>query len=136
MFTYCAQSIKICILGKYVNEYNMLHILQKFISIKCDNFLENKDHVISVPTWSVFNSYLLIKEWASFVDQSVKNLPAVQETWVLSLGLEDPLEKKMAAHSSILVWKISWTEEPGGLQSMGSQRIRHDWATNTYLLTN
>ena len=67
----------------------------------------------------------------SLVAQSVKNLPAVQETRVRSLGWEDPLEKKMATHSSILVWKISFTEEPGGLQSMGSQRVGHDWATNT-----
>ena len=58
----------------------------------------------------------------------------MQETWVRSLGQEDPLEKEMAAHSSILAWKISWTEEPGGLQSVGSQRVGHDWATNTYLL--
>ena len=64
--------------------------------------------------------------WASLVAQSVKNLPAVQETQVRSLGWEDPLEKEMATHSSILAWKISWTEEPGGLQSMGSQRVRHD----------
>ena len=61
-----------------------------------------------------------------FVAQSVKNLPAVQETWVRSLGWEDPLEKEMATHSSILAWKISWTEEPGGLQSMGSQRVGQD----------
>ena len=59
--------------------------------------------------------------WASFVAQSVKNLPAVQETWVWSLGWEDSLEKEMATHSSILAWKISWTQEPSGLQSMGSQ---------------
>ena len=64
--------------------------------------------------------------WASLVAQSVKNLPAVQETQVRSLGWEDPLEKEMATHSSILAWKISWTEEPGGLQSMGSQRVGHD----------
>ena len=51
----------------------------------------------------------------------VKNLPALQETWVQSLGQEDPLEKEMATHSSILTWKILWTEEPGELQSMGSQ---------------
>ena len=62
----------------------------------------------------------------AYVAQSVKNLPAVQEIWVRSLGWEDPLEKEMATHSSILAWKISWTEEPGGLQSMGSQRIGHD----------
>ena len=65
--------------------------------------------------------------------QSVKNLPAVQETQVRSLGQENPLEKEMATHSSILAWKISWTEEPGGLQSMGSQTVEHDWVTNTYL---
>ena len=53
--------------------------------------------------------------------QMVKNLPAMQETWVQSLGLEDPLEKGMAAHSNILAWEIPWTEEPGGLQSMESQ---------------
>ena len=63
---------------------------------------------------------------ASLVAQLVKNLPAVQETQVRSLGWEDPLEKEMATHSSILAWKISWTEEPGGLQSMGLQRVGHD----------
>ena len=67
-----------------------------------------------------------INTWASLVAQSVKNLPAVLETWVRFLGWEDPLEKEMATHSSILAWKISWTEEPGGLQSMGSRRVRHD----------
>ncbi|MES9130246.1 hypothetical protein ABEQ10_11990, partial [Cutibacterium acnes] len=62
----------------------------------------------------------------SLVAQRVKNPPAMQETWVQSLGWEDPLEKEMATHSSILAWRIPWTEEPGGLQSMGSQRVRHD----------
>ena len=56
----------------------------------------------------------------------VKNLPAVQETSVQSLGQKDPGEKGMVTHSSILAWSIPWTEEPGGLQSMGSQRVRHD----------
>ena len=56
----------------------------------------------------------------------VKCLPAMQETWVQSLGREDPLEKEMATHSGILAWKIPWMEEPGGLQSMGSQRAGHD----------
>ena len=63
---------------------------------------------------------------ASLVAQKVKGLPAMQETWVQSLGQEDPVEKEMATHSSILVWKISWIEEPGGLQSMGSQRVGHN----------
>ena len=58
--------------------------------------------------------------------QLVKNLTAMLETWVRSLGQEDPLEKEMATHSSILAWRIPWTEEPGGLQSMGSQRVGLD----------
>ena len=64
----------------------------------------------------------------------VKILPAMQETYVLSLGWEDPLEKGMITHSSILAWEIPWTEEPGGLQFMGSQRVGHDWMTNTFNL--
>ena len=63
---------------------------------------------------------------ASLVAQMVKNLPAMQETRVQSLGWEDALEKEMATHFSILAWKISWTEEPGGLQSTVSQRVGHD----------
>ena len=69
---------------------------------------------------------LLYIDKASLVAQTIKNLPAMQETWVQSLGWEDALEEGMAAHSSILAWRIPWTEEPGRLQSMGSQRIRHD----------
>ena len=63
---------------------------------------------------------------ASLVAQNVKNLSALQEIPVRSLGQEDPLEKEMATHSSFLAWRIPWTEEPGRLQSMGSQRVRHD----------
>ena len=63
---------------------------------------------------------------ASLVAQRVKRLPAMQETRVRSLGQEDPLEKEMAPHSSTLAWKIPWTEKPGRLQSMGSQRVGHD----------
>ena len=60
------------------------------------------------------------------VAQTVNNLPAMQETWVRPLGQEDPLEKGTATHSSILAWRIPWTVEPGGLQSLGSQRIEHN----------
>ena len=63
---------------------------------------------------------------AFLVAQTVKNLPAMQDTWVQSLGPEDPLEKGMATHSSFLAWRIPWTEKLGGLQFMGSQRIGHD----------
>ena len=62
----------------------------------------------------------------------VKNPPAMQETWVRSLGGEDPLQEGMATHSSILAWRIPWIEDPSGLRSMGSQRVGHDWETNTY----
>ena len=80
-------------------------------------------------------SPILKSEWASWLEVgtphralggSVKNLLAMWETQVRSLGWEDLLEEEMATHSSILAWRIPWTEEPGGLQSMGSQRVRHD----------
>ena len=63
---------------------------------------------------------------ASLVAQMVKNLPAVRETQVQFVGWEDPLEKGTATHCSILAWRIPWTEEPGGVQSVGSQRVGHD----------
>ena len=64
------------------------------------------------------------------VAQTVKHLSTMRETWVRSLGWEDPLEKEMAIHSRTIAWKIPWTEEPGRLQSMGSQRVRHNWVTS------
>ena len=70
-----------------------------------------------------FTSMHLFHLGASLVAQIVKHLPAMQETWVLSLGREDPLEKEMATHSSTLAWRIPWMEDP---DSMGSQRVRHD----------
>ena len=84
----------------------------------------------SVDGWGCVSSLLFI--WgqtmvgASLVAQRVKCLPTMLETWVRSLGQEDPLEKEMAAHSRMLAWKIPWTEKPGRLQSMGSQRVGHD----------
>ena len=86
------------------------------------------------PNLSPFISYSLYSsstckssgEGASLVAQTIKHLPEVQETWVQSPGWEDPLEKEMATHSSILAWKIPWTEEPGGLQSLGSKTVGHD----------
>ena len=74
--------------------------------------------------------------WASLVARLVckpKNPPAMRETWVLSLSQEDPLEKEMTTQSSILAWKIPWTEEPGRLQSIGWQRVGHDQATSLSL---
>ena len=70
--------------------------------------------------------------WASLVAQMIKNLPTMQETQVGFLGREDLLEKGMATHSSILAWRIPWTEELGRLQSIGLQRVRHNWVTTTH----
>ena len=81
--------------------------------------------------WRTYTALLFVDsvsvgQWAFLVAQTVKNPPAVQETWVQSLGQKDPLQKGMATHSSILAWRIPGTEEPSGLQSMRSQRVRHD----------
>ena len=93
------------------------------------NLLQSHNLKASILWYSAFR-------WlgASLVAQRLKCLPAVRETWVRSLGQEDPLEKEMATHSSILAWRIPWTEEPGGLQSMGSQRAGHDWATSLQMV--
>ena len=76
--------------------------------------------------------YPLQYSWTSLVAQPVKNLPATWDTWVRSLRREDPLEKGITTHSSFLAWRIPRTEEPGGLQSMELQGVRHGWATNTF----
>ena len=78
----------------------------------------NADHI--------FDQDALLYKGTSVVAQTVKHLTTMRETQVQSLGWEDTLEKEMAAHSSTLAWKIPWTEEPGGLQSMGSQRVGHN----------
>ena len=74
----------------------------------------------------VFTGVFAGGPWASLVAQRLKRLPPMQETWVRSLGQEHPLEKEMAIHSSTIAWRIPWTAEPGGLQSIESQRVRHD----------
>ena len=89
----------------------------------------------AIPFLTFIYSLLLFSYYlcASLVAQTVKRLPAMQEARVQSLGWEDPLEKEMATHSSTLAWKIPWTEEPGRLQSVGSQRVEHDWVTSLTL---
>ena len=77
-----------------------------------------------------FNKKYIFK-LSFWLRQTAKNLPVMQETWVLPLGQEGPLEKVMATHCNILAWKISWTEDPGRLQSMVSQRVGHNWMTNS-----
>ena len=91
----------------------------------------HKHHCFSFCVWLL---YYLESLWASLVTQMAKNPPAMLQTQIQSLSQEDSLEKGMATHSSIPVWRIPWTEEPGKLQSTGSQRVRHDWATNTTYL--
>ena len=92
-------------------------------------FGENLTSSTSMVTMQYFVRLLLMGvkfAWASLVAQRLKHLPAMWETQVRSLGQEDPLEKEMATHSSILAWRIPWTEEPGRLQSTGSQRVGHN----------
>ena len=95
----------------------------------CVKGCPSQQEVIKVK-WSHKNRALI--SWASLVAQIVKNLPAMQETPVQSLSQEDPLEKEIAIQSSILAWEIPWTEEPGRLQSMGLQRVQHNWAINIH----
>ena len=98
--------------------YLWLTILWLFIS---------EDRLLDV----IFDCYICLSpHLTSLVAQRLKRLPTMRETWVQSLGREDPLEKEMATHSSTLAWKIPWMEECGRLQSMGSQRVRHDWVTS------
>ena len=91
--------------------------------------------------WAFFmvqlsHPYMAYKaDFSSLAAQAVKNLPAKQKTWVQSLGQEDPMEKGIETHPSILAWETPWAEVPGRLQSMGSQRVRHDWATNTLIFS-
>ena len=87
-------------------------------------------------TWARELIKLSSNSRTSLVAQTVKRLPAMRDTWVRSLGQEDPLETAMATHSSILAWKIPWTEEPGRLQPTGSQRVRHDWSNFTFFSSN
>ena len=86
-------------------------------------------HIQNLEKW-YWRIYIQGSDGASLVAQRLKRLPAMWETRVQFLGWEDPLEKEMATHSRTLAWKIPWIEKPGRLQSMGSQRVGHDWATS------
>ena len=111
---------------------------------KCGNVFNTSEvppnHYLSSPLKILF-PWLLWKSLLYYIctfpgGSVVKNPPAMHETWVRSLGQEDPLEKGMATHSNILAWRISWTEEPGGLQFMGSQRVEHDCTYNQVISTH
>ena len=100
----------------------------KYPMLRPETNLSNISEILRFPPApSVgFGGQYALGIWATLVAQRLKHLSAMQETWVPSLGQEDPLEKEMATHSSTLAWKIPWTEESGRLQSMGSQRVGHD----------
>ena len=102
------------------------YILQCFIRIRTSQ-LFSFSQISGKDVEYLSNFYtILSSSWASLVPQMIKNLPAVQDTWLQSLGQEDPLEDRMATRSGILAWRIPQTEEPGRLQSMQSQRVGHD----------
>ena len=88
--------------------------------------MESEQHTLATNTSKKQPLGKLENTRTSLVAQTVKGLSTMRETWVRSLGREDPLEKEMAIHSSTIAWKIPWTEQPGRLQSMGSQRVGHD----------
>ena len=100
----------------------------RVVSLSLADFREKNFDISSLTMTFVYIFITnLYKQRASLVAQRVKRLPAMRETWVWSLGWEYPLEKEMATHSSTLAWKIPWMEKSGRLQSMGSQKVRHDW---------
>ena len=123
----------------YIKKYrNLIYLISVFIrhaSFMCIHVTSVNNDSLSLKLVTIqspihtFSNYLLLSVYGtSPVAEMVKNLPATWGTWVKSLGWEDPLEEGMATHSSILAWRIPWTEGPGGLQSIGSPRVRHDWS--------
>ena len=103
-------------------------------SLKSASF--NPIDLLSPKNSNIYSSshitYWSSRDFNSLVAQMVNNLPSVQETWVRSLGQEDPLEEEMAIHSLLLAWRIPWTQEPGSSSPWGCKRVRHNWATNTF----
>ena len=107
-------------------------------SLLCLDILTNEENMILIlmeqNSWNIYINDAAFSVGSSLVTQTVKSLPGMLETQVWSLGREDPLEKEMATHSSSLAGKSPWLEEPGGLQSMGLQRVRHNWAISLSVL--
>ena len=112
--------------------WSMSFCLFAFLMDPC--YIKKLQNIQFCVKWNLQNDLKqdMLPWWTSLVVQMVKHLPTMRETPVQSLGWEDLLEKEMATHSNILAWKIPWTEEPGRLQSMESQRVRYDWATYDY----
>ena len=106
---------------------------RKIPTLSCSDFQQYLSYSFLLKTLLfIVAPRTLLNSQASLVAQTIKNLPAMQETQIWSLGCEDPLEKGMVPHSNILAWRIAWTEEPGRLKSTGSQRVGHNWANNTF----
>ena len=114
----------------WLSNFHFQEIHTKFLKSMLDHAA-----FTDLPLLSLNGSFAKPTESVSPVAQLVTNLPAMQETWVWSLGWEDPLEEGMATHSSILTWRNPMDRGPGGLQSMGLQRVGHNWATNTFTFT-
>ena len=112
-------------------EVRVLHVIG--LQVFCFIVYLYSSHKTPSSKRTVMDNFIYSQAIASLVAQRLKHLPATRETWVRSLGWEDPLEKEMATHSRILAWRTPWTEEPGGLQSMGLQRVGLDWATSLSL---
>ena len=119
-------------MNSFFVKYYLIHYTQIFEDFSFPSLLEasNLQSSLMFPS-----SHLTHNQLASLVAQLVKCLPAMQETRVWSQVRKIPLEKEMATHSSTLAWKIPWTEEPGRLQSMGPQRVGHDWETSLFFLS-
>ena len=128
--TFRREGTHVCLWLTHVDVWQKPTILHLLLFLKNVNTLRLGTHL-----WQVCSQNLWCQlgfKRASLMAQQVKNLPAMKETLetlVWSLGREDPLKKEMATHSSVLAWETAWTEEPGGLQSKGTKRVGHDWAT-------
>ena len=136
--------IKLASSGRLVNS-KIYHLLSYIHGYCCCGFTDSSkpyflSSIIMSLGWKSLSLILKLKSWKlrkGFPGNSDgKESAAAQETWVQSLGREDPLEKEMATHSSILAWEIPWAEEPGRLQSMGSQRVGYNWTASLHFTSN
>ena len=131
-----SKSFKILCIFKRHSKYFLFSKIHIFIKFSISKLALNFLFLTFSFKICLISCFPIFSYRSTFVAKMLKNLPAIQEIQVQSLGWEDPLEKGMTTHSSILVWKIPWTEEPGELQSMGLQRVRHNWVTIIFKLFN
>ena len=134
-FVFCIEDwLVLCRPGRLLSVFYPFALLSLRVTTTCLRILTSSGCSTNVRSFSwrmVTLLFHFLYQGTFPVAQTGKNLPVMQETQVWSLGREDPLEKGMATHSSILAWRIPWTEKPGGPRSVGSQRAGHDWATDT-----